>query len=42
MARRHEGATDLQLIAVDPRETDAQQLLSELTTEIATMYADLG
>ncbi len=42
MARRHEGAKDLQLIAVDPRETDAQGLLIELTAELAAIYADKG
>ncbi len=42
MARRREGAMDLQLIAVDPRETDAQRLLAELTAEIAAIYADKG
>jgi len=33
---------DLQLIAVDPRGPDAQQLLEALTAEITAMYADLG
>ena len=33
---------DLQLIAVDPRGPDAQQLLAELTAEITAIYADLG
>ena len=33
---------DLRLIAVGSRETDAQRLLTELTTEITAIYADLG
>ena len=42
MARRHEGAKVLQLLAVNPRGTDAQKLLADLTTEITAIYADLG
>jgi GNAT superfamily N-acetyltransferase len=42
MARRREGAMNLQLIAVDPHGPDAQRLLAELTAEITEIYADLG
>ena len=42
MARRREGAKNLRVIAADPRGTDAQTLLADLTVEITAIYADLG
>ena len=42
MARRHESVKDLRLLAVNPRGTDAQKLLADLTTEITALYTDLG